>query len=240
MPLQPTFFSRPADEPHCLQVPPAVASWDKAGSAGQRRVTEFVDHACELVTQEIEANTRPLVLGLDVGLPADTDLYDVHDLDNFLLPLTQGLTKRTGRSFASVWATKRHATRSLVRTGDAREAPPENGARYAFDLTVSASSQTTAYKEAIRDQVAAPAPLPGDGVSLQLAFVVGPTRSWLNLWKPTIDALGAILGRDAGAREWNARDGRIVELGLHCVIDQSAGNDVRIAVRADPAPPVPK
>jgi hypothetical protein len=39
----------------------------------------------------------------------------------------------------------------------------------------------------------------------------------------TIDALGSILGRDAGASEWNARDGRITVLGLHCTGDRTAG-----------------
>jgi hypothetical protein len=69
-----------------------------------------------------------------------------------------------------------------------------------------------------------------------LAFVAGPRRAWANLWKPTIDALGAILGRDDGAREWNARDGRIIDLGLHCVVDPGLRDEVWIAIRASPAP----
>jgi hypothetical protein len=51
-------------------------------------------------------------------------------------------------------------------------------------------------------------------------------------WKPTIDSLGSILGRDEGAREWNARDGRITDLGLHGVFDEAAGSDVLIAIPA--------
>jgi hypothetical protein len=83
--------------------------------------------------------------------------------------------------------------------------------------------------------VTAATPLPEGGVTLQLAFVVGPGRAWANLWKPTIDALGAILGRDEGAGEWNTRDGRITELGLHCTIDPNRGHDVEIAIRASTA-----
>jgi hypothetical protein len=60
-----------------------------------------------------------------------------------------------------------------------------------------------------------------------LTLTAGP-----NLWKATIDSLGAILGRDSGAGEWNPRDGRITELGLHCVIDRAAGNQVNVAIRA--------
>ncbi|WP_231934752.1 hypothetical protein [Micromonospora viridifaciens] len=50
--------------------------------------------------------------------------------------------------------------------------------------------------------------------------------------------MGAILGHDDDAREWNARDGRITDLGLHCVVDPTAGSVVRIAIRASPARPV--
>ncbi|WP_206779044.1 hypothetical protein [Frankia sp. CpI1-P] len=99
-------------------------------------------------------------------------------------------------------------------------------------MTTTASADTTAFKEQVRDQITAASPLSGRGVALQLAFVVGPRRAWPNLWKATIDALGSILGRDDGAREWNARDGRIIDLGLHCAVDPAAGDGVTIAIRA--------
>lgn len=96
----------------------------------------------------------------------------------------------------------------------------------------TASASSTAYKTQIRDQVGAATPLLGRGVELQLAFVVGPRRTWSNLWKATIDSLGAILGRDDVAHEWNARDGRITSLGLHCCVDEAVGNGVHLAIRA--------
>jgi hypothetical protein len=109
------------------------------------------------------------------------------------------------------------------------------GSERTFRVRTSASYEKPAYKEAIRDQMPAATPLPEGGVALQLAFIVGPRRTWANLWKPTIDALGAVLGRDDGAREWNIRDGRITELGLHCTIDPDHGHDVEIAIRASMA-----
>lgn len=69
-------------------------------------------------------------------------------------------------------------------------------------------------------------------VSLQVAFTVGARRNWLNLWKPTIDAMEQILGRSQPERQWHPRDGRIVELGLHHAIDPALGNNVRIAILA--------
>jgi hypothetical protein len=69
-------------------------------------------------------------------------------------------------------------------------------------------------------------------VSLELSFIVGLTRNWMNLWKPTIDSLGSLLGHTAEAKEWNPNDGRIVELALHCAVDPGAGNNVVLGLRA--------
>jgi hypothetical protein len=103
-------------------------------------------------------------------------------------------------------------------------------------VRTTASAAKPAYKEQIRDQIAASSPLPSGSVALlQLAFVVGPRRAWANLWKATIDSLGSILGRDPGAHDWNVRDGRITDLGLHCVVDPTVGDDVVIAIRAQTA-----
>jgi hypothetical protein len=68
---------------------------------------------------------------------------------------------------------------------------------------------------------------------MQLCFTVGLGRNWLNLWKPTIDALGQILGNDPTGAPWNPLDGRIVELGLHNTVDPSLGHDVFITIAAD-------
>jgi hypothetical protein len=109
------------------------------------------------------------------------------------------------------------------------------GGEYAFWARTSVSAEKRAYKESIRDQVTADNPLPEGGVALQLAFIVGPHRAWANLWKPTIDALSPILGRGDPLREWNNRDGRITELGLHCTIAPDFGHEVEIAIRASMA-----
>lgn len=81
--------------------------------------------------------------------------------------------------------------------------------------------------------------MPEGGIALQLAFVIGPRRAWPNLWKATIDSLGPMLGYHAGAHEWNAQDGRITDLGLHCVVDPAADNQVTIAIRASQADSAP-
>jgi len=225
------FYARPAEPGAVLSVVPALASWDKAGSPGQVRSAAFIDEVHSVTAAQVRATPDPLALRLDVGLPETVSLVALHDLDNYLFPLVPKLTERSGRQFGSVWATKRHAAASTVSVEQAVPVGDPGGA-WSFEVTTTASASTTAYKQQVRDQIAAANPIPGQSISLQLAFVVGPGRSWPNLWKATIDALGSILGHDEGVEEWNARDGRIVDLGLHCVVDGSVSNQIQIAVRA--------
>lgn len=77
--------------------------------------------------------------------------------------------------------------------------------------------------------------LPAGPVRLQISFTVGPRRNWLNLGKPTIDALDPLLGRTRSDRDWHPRDGRIIDLGLHLTTDTGLGNDVILAITACPA-----
>ncbi len=227
----PVFYSRLPAAGGTLRVDPALASWDKAGSPGQARSAAFIDDAHALIADPIRLTPDPLALRLDVGLPATVPLTALNDLDNYAYPLVPKLTSLTGRQFACVWVTKHHEGTSSVSVSTAVPAS-DPGGTYSFEVTTEASASTTAYKKQIRDQVTNASPLAGNEVALQLAFVVGPRRSWANLWKATIDSLGPILGRDTGAGEWNALDGRITDLGLHCTVDPEAGSRVTIAIRA--------
>ena len=232
--LLPVFYARPEAVGTALGVSPALASWDKAGSPGQVRSAAFIAQVHAAVAEHLRGLSGPLALRLDIGLPDTVPLLALNDLDNYLFPLVPKLSAATGRQFASVWATKQHATASSVAVS---HAPTANGPGEASDFSsqvrTTASTGTAAYKQQIHDQITVGRPLPDGGVAVQLAFVVGPRRVWPNLWKATIDSLGPILGREAGAREWNVRDGRITDLGLHCVVDPAAGNQVAIAIRAN-------
>jgi hypothetical protein len=228
-----TFYQRPPVGRRALSRLPAVASWDRHDSPGQRRSADFIDDAYAVIAPRVGTTPDPLALRLDVGLPPTVPLEEFYDLDNYLLPLVPRLSGRTGRQFASVWATKRHADTSTITVERAAPARDPLG-ECSFDVTTTAGSTTDRYKQQICDQIPAGALLPAGPVALQIAFVVGPRRAWANLWKPTIDSMGKILGHDLGASAWNPRDGRIVDLALHCVIDPTVGNAVNIAVRASP------
>lgn len=232
----PVFYARPEAAGGTLGVEPALASWDKAGSPGQARSAAFIAGVHTVIAEQLGATSDPLALRLDIGLPADVPLLAYHDLDNYLFPLVPKLTVSTGRQFVSVWAAKRHASTSSVaicRT----HATCDPGAAYSFEVSTTAAADSTSFKEQIRDQITTGRPLPAGGVALQLAFVIGSRRVWPNLWKATIDSLGSILGRDAGAGQWNVRDGRITDLGLHCVVSPDARHRVVIAIRAGTVAP---
>ncbi len=130
-----------------------------------------------------------------------------------------------------VSGTKRHASRSSVQVATASVA---FAAEPLYSLRTSASHTSERYKQQIYDQLRGTSPLPAGAVELDLSFTVGSGRTWLNLWKPTIDALGPLLGQDDPKRHWHPRDGRITRLGLHSQVDAALGYDVLIAVRAAP------
>ena len=104
-------------------------------------------------------------------------------------------------------------------------------------MRTTASSGTAAFKQQIADAVRGARPVPSGPVALDIVFGVVPSRSWINLWKPTIDALDALLGTSSPARPWHPQDGRVTRMLLHCLIDPAMGNDVDLFIDARPAPP---
>ncbi len=223
------FFAKPAGDPTPLRERPRLASWMAADHPDQVRLRAFLDHAESAVQPRLALAEGALALWLDIGLPSHISLLDQHDLDNYLLPLTNRLIKSSGRQFDSVWATKRHAEASSIYVGPAMSLPNPPAADRHFDVRTTVSSETIDYKEQISDQLAEVEALPEGPVTLELSFTVGTRRNWTNLWKPTIDSLDRLLGQTIPGRPWHPRDGRIVELGLHRCVDPSIGDHVNIA-----------
>lgn len=221
------WFERPGGDAVVLRQTPRLASWNRATDPDQVRLREYLDDTKQLL--EHRRVEGPWALALDVGLPAARDLTNMADLDNYAFPLAVHMGSA---ELVSVWCTKRHAESSTVRISQARETEPPEG---VVTVRTTASSQTKAYKEQVRAAVAHTPEIPGAAVSVQIAFIVGPGRNWLNLWKATIDGLDPLLGRTREARDWHPKDGRITELGLHVTQDAALGNDVIIGVAGSPA-----
>jgi hypothetical protein len=205
-----------------------LASWEKADDPSQVRLRAYLED-----TEALLAASRvdgPWALRLDVGVPTGRDLLDMADLDNYAYPLASHL-KDSG--LVSVWCTKQHCEQSFVRIEATRETPAPSTDVMVARTTASAS--TLAYKEQIYAAVASAPELPAGPVRLELAFVVGPCRNWLNLWKQTIDSLDPLLGRTRPDRAWHPLDDRITELGMHLTVDPAVRHDVVVGIAAERA-----
>lgn len=223
------WYERPQGEALTLRKTPRLASWNKATDPDQVRLKDYLDDTADLLRSATTTVRGPWSLRMDVGLPAGTDLTNMADLDNYAYPLASRL--RTNQ-LVSVWCTKGHSVTSHVLVAAARPtAPPPE----LWSARTTASSQTSGYKEQVRSGVAEAAEILTGPVQLEIAFVVGPRRNWLNLWKPTIDALDPLLGRTRPDRSWHPKDGRITTLGLHLKTDPALGNDVVVSISATPA-----
>lgn len=218
------WFARPESAATELRLEPRLDAWDKADHPDQIRLKAYLDDTEDLVARE--RTDGPWALRLDVRRPASTDLLANADLDNYAYPLAYRLRDQ---GLVSVWCTKQPGERSSVRIAVPRDVPPPPGVLIA---RTSASTATVAYKEQVRAAIVHEAELPPGPVRLELSFVVGPGRTWMNLWKPTIDALDPILGRTNPERAWHPRDGRITELGMHVTVDPAVGNDVIVGIHA--------
>ena len=219
------WYARPEGVGLTLRKPPRLASWNKSTDPDQLRLRDYLEDTAELLAPAM-VGSGPWALALEVGLPAGRDLVDMADLDNYAFPLASRL--RTP-DLVSVWCSKRHADTSRVLVAPAHETA---GPSATYTVRTTASAQTTAYKEQVRSAVLGAPQIPGKGVQLQLAFMVGPQRNWLTLWKPTIDALDPLLGRTREDRDWHPQDGRITDLGLHVTFDPSLGHDVLVSIAA--------
>jgi hypothetical protein len=225
--MRPVFFSRPESLAVELRLAPRLASWNRSDHRDQVELRQAVESAEEQLRDVARSVDGPLALQLDVGLRAGLPLFEVRDLDNYAYPLAAHLQKAWNRPLTSMWATKAVATASHLRCAAASErTAPEK----AIVVETTAPSDSHSYKEQVAESLP-DAPLPDGPVAVELAFVVSPARNWVNLWKPTIDALGKVLGA-SGTRPWNPHDGRITELGLHCTTDPHIGSRVRIGISA--------
>ena len=211
---------------------PRLASWEQADHPAQVALRSSLDHAWSLTSKQLDAGSGPWAMTLHLGLPESVDLAMDRDLDNYALPLARHLASRTERPLISVLAVKQHGDTSHIGIG----VPQPVGLPYDDEVTTtfrtSVSSESTAYKRNIADHIDTFPALRNGPVQLRLAFWVGRRRNWLNLWKPTIDALGGILGTSNRHSIWSPDDGRIGLLGLSCHADDDMGNDVVIALSA--------
>jgi hypothetical protein len=222
----------PASEAIGLEHRPQVLSWDAAGTPMQQRLIPYREE----IQRKFADSVRRAGTAFDLtcGLGPGSNLEQLGDIDNFLGPVAHALGPST---ILSAWGAKTSNVVSFLAVGEptAMELRPVDGWNIrSVQTTVAAGGNS--WKEQIAQQIADLEPSPTTTpIELVLHFRTGPTRNWMNLWKPAIDSLHSILG--VGPRLWHPRDGLIYRLGLSSETDPALEwkVDIDIAWRATAA-----
>src|SRR5258708_5132253 len=141
-------FSAPSGSVSQLTLPPRLASWMKKDHPDQVRLRIYLDSLEPLVRRVLEAEARPLVLELCVGLADGQDLLTGgRDLDNFLSPIVH----RFGPSrFVAAFGHKSQSSTSTLRVGLAQLADAEMVASWHHAaVSVTANDMSTAWKQEV-------------------------------------------------------------------------------------------
>lgn len=218
-----TLYCRPTRRV-ALSVEPRLASWDVAGSPGQVRLGEFLDHAEAVAAPMIAAIEGLLAVELTVGLRADLTLTGGgRDLDNYLFPLAQRLGPAR---IAAMFGRKIHGS-SFLAVGPAQ--PDHPAVLPQFSAQIAGSYIRTEWKATLRERLlqVQRAALTAGAIDMTIGITTGSGRNWANIWKPLIDAFGPVLGENS-ERPFHPNDDRITSLSLHHNVDTALGHEVII------------
>jgi len=207
---------------------PMLASWNASSDPEQIALQRYLD-SIEQKLIPLPQDTG-LFLHMEIDVKKREHLLHGHDLDNYLYPIVQ----RLGAShFRFVRATKRVGGGSCLQIGQTKSTnafPEKDGWIPFLHDTGGVSVEKPAWKNGIQSalknkQVRLLKP---GAVELQLVWKCSSKRNWTSLWKPTIDAMGPVLGETDPHRPFHPNDDRIVSLTLHLNIDNSIGWSVQI------------
>ena len=218
-----TLYRRPTRRV-ALSVEPRLASWDVAGSPGQVRLGDFLDHAEAVAAPMIAAVDGLLAVELTVGLHGELALTDGgRDLNNYLFPLAQRLGPAR---IAAMFGRKVHGP-SFLAVGQAK--PDHVASLPQFSAQIAGSYIRTEWKATLRERLlqVQHADLAAGAIGMTIGITTGPGRNWANIWKPLIDAFGPVLGENP-ERPFHPSDDRITSLGLHHNVNTAIGHDVII------------
>ena len=202
----------------------AIISWDIAGSLGQVRLGEFLDHAQAAAAPTLAAVDGLLAVELNVGLRDEPPLTGGgRDLDNYLFPLAQRLCPAR---IAAMFGRKVHRP-SFLAVGHAQ--PDHVASSPQFSTQIAGSYVRPEWKATLRERLlqVQHAVLAVGAIGMTIGITTGFGRNWANIWKPLIDAFGPVLG-ESPERPFHPNDDRITSLGLHTDVNTAIGHDVII------------
>lgn len=224
----------PSGVPVGLPGPPPKTTFGGARSREGRRIADYMQRISPDLAPFAEEPLESLGMKLEVGLSSTVDLLTWNDLDNYLEPLVVHLRDLIRGPLVTAWASKRYAGESTLVLGEVQPDPaaPEDWMHVTASARgLSVNGLPASSKRDIGIQIAAQAqPMPWAPVDMELALRVGRAELWIESWKSAIDSLVAILGRLPGKSEFDIKDGRIVNLGLHREVDDALRSRVELEV----------
>jgi hypothetical protein len=209
---------------------PLLASWEKKEHPAQIRLRSYLDQVMRDVG-DLPLAEEGLFAHLVVDVEKEERLIHHYDLENYLTPLfARGRIDRS--RFRLVSATKQVGGGSSLSIGPAQPRSTgmtdEGWHHFSHETDVRTSSRR--WKQTIRDALAQsqPAVMAPGPVELHLAWRCSSRRNWINLWKPTGDVLGPVLGESSAGGQFNPNDDRIVALSLHLNNDETMAYAVEV------------
>jgi hypothetical protein len=212
-----------------ISIQPLLASWDSASDPAQIRLQAYLD--------EVEAALRPRLngqnphyLSMEISLPGQINLLKHHDLENYLTPLAHQLRDRNMRLASAV---KRIGGQSRISVGTVAPLNLPPGEWRHLSTYCTGSYEKKEWKDGLRNSLLSQkVEATGTGpLEMYTAWRCdADRRNWINLWKPSGDALGPIVGEPDPSRPFNPADDRIVSLDLHLTDDDRVGYDVEVGV----------
>jgi hypothetical protein len=190
-------------------------SWNSKMHPDQIRLRAYLEQLAQALGP-LPETTADLFLHMDIDVRKPDRLLRHHDVENYLAPVVRHLGVNR---FVLVSATKRVGGGSQLLIGMAELISMDTDLASWSHFSCAAGNRADAspWKIGLRTALAAEHPqvLPPGSVAVQLAWRCSQRRSWMQLWKPTGDAMGPVLGEPDPRNPFNPADDRIGFLQLH-------------------------
>jgi hypothetical protein len=201
------------------QIEPRLASWDHREYPNQQRLNAYLKPVYDGLAPLL-ANGGEWAISMIVDVGRDERLDRGHDVENYMTPLVK---KLGWRHFVYAAITKRVGGGSRISIGPAvrRAAVPAwNGWNGQIPGRIGSPEGKRSIRQALGAHV--DEPLPAGPVAVHLAWRLSASRNWVDLWKPTGDAMGPVLGEPRfPQKEFQPSDDRITQLVLHRIVDDA-------------------
>jgi len=219
-----------------IDTKPLLASWDSKTHSSQIRLQAYLDDLESHLRLQLDRSDSYYLL-IQVGLPDRHDLLRHYDLENYLTPVA---LRFRDLPVHLACATKGIGGRSRVAVGIAQplaDTPPPSEWEHAA-VRCSGSYEAKQWKADLRAALlrTGVSTAPPGSLEMHVVWRCSRSRNWVNLWKPTGDAFGPILGEPLASQPFNPSDDRIVALDLHLEQDDSLGYEVDVGIWWRPAP----